>query len=147
MPKSRGVFASALSPGDHICVRRRGGLYTHHGVYVGGGNVIHYSDAEGLRHKSAARVVETTLEEFCAGGELRLVPHRHRSDPLESVRRARESLTRGEYSLPRNNCEHFATWCVTGRRKSGQVRRAVATVGVVVAAVGTTLIGRRSRVT
>jgi hypothetical protein len=28
-----------------------------------------------------------------------------------------------EYNLFRNNCEHFATWCVTGRKLSLQERK------------------------
>lgn len=50
----------------------------------------------------------------------------------------------GEYNLVFNNCEHFASFCATGEKKSGQVKKAViaGAVGVGVAAVvGLTVIG------
>ena len=54
----------------------------------------------------------------------------------------------GEYNVVLNNCEHFASYCATGEKKPGQVKKAViaGAVGVGVA-VGLTaimlLIGNR----
>ena len=33
-----------LKQGDHIYVRRKGLLYSHHGIYVGDGIVIHFKE-------------------------------------------------------------------------------------------------------
>lgn len=35
-----------LKPGDHIYAYRLYGFYSHHGIYVGGGYVIHYTSTE-----------------------------------------------------------------------------------------------------
>ena len=46
----------------------------------------------------------------------------------------------GEYSLVFNNCEHFATYCATGNKSSGQVQKTVAAgavgIGIGILAVG-----------
>ncbi|XP_052097580.1 uncharacterized protein LOC127732566 isoform X2 [Mytilus californianus] len=48
--------------------------------------------------------------------------------PDEVVKRASEALDGDQhefrYSVIDNNCEHFASWCVTGRRLSIQIRKA-----------------------
>ena len=41
----------------------------------------------------------------------------------------------GEYNLVFNNCEHFATYCATGKKSSGQVQGTVA-AGVIGAGIG-----------
>lgn len=45
----------------------------------------------------------------------------HLYSPEETVARARSRLGEEKYSLPFNNCEHFAIWCKTGVRESHQV--------------------------
>ena len=35
-----------LNHGDHIYVKRKRLLYSHHGIYAGEGTVIHYKGAE-----------------------------------------------------------------------------------------------------
>lgn len=52
--------------GDVISVDR--GLYKHYGVYVEGGNVIHYTGANGPNDFNGV-VRETTLDEFLNGAE------------------------------------------------------------------------------
>ena len=41
----------------------------------------------------------------------------------------------GEYNMIVNNCEHFATYCATGKKSSGQVQKTVA-AGVIGAGIG-----------
>ena len=41
--------------------------------------------------------------------------------PEETVERAKSRLGEDKYSLPFNNCEHFALWCKTGVSESHQV--------------------------
>src|SRR2546429_7921707 len=48
---------------SHIVTPRRG--YLHHGIYVGGGKIVHYAGlAHGLRRSP---VEETTLDRFARG--------------------------------------------------------------------------------
>lgn len=143
----RRVHPSRLIRGDHVFVRRHGLLYSHHGIFDGDG-VIHYSDAGGLAAKDRCTVAKTPLDDFLRGGVLRRVEYATRSSRDVTVRRARLLLNRGLYSVLFNNCEHFASYCATGRRRSLQVRRfaaATAAVATVVSAGGAILIRRRFR--
>ena len=137
---SHAVSKSVLKPGDHIYVHRTGGLYDHHGIYIGkeGCEVIHFS---GTR-KSDARIESCTVEEFCKGSQLRLVSynqahllhvvkrrgssHSTQSDPVEDViKRAEYYLSNPDewenYHLLFNNCESFAVYCKTEQKVSRQV--------------------------
>lgn len=137
-----------LRPGDHVAVRRAG--YTHHGVCAGGDRVIHFSDENGIANKLSAKVIETPLDGFLQGGGLLRAFHRRTSPPAVVIQRA-EAVMRGDrrwrpYSLVSNNCEHFATYCVTGRKFSLQVQRvAAAAAGGLVAAGGIISAARRRR--
>jgi hypothetical protein len=105
--------------GDHLISWRTG--YTHHGIYIGSDQVIHYSGlADGLR---AGPVEITTLKKFAAGKDVKV---RKYDDALYSgdsaVRRARSRLGENNYDLQANNCEHFCTWVRTGEHASRQVQ-------------------------
>nr|WP_243849787.1 lecithin retinol acyltransferase family protein [Paraburkholderia rhizosphaerae] len=104
--------------GAHLVTQRRG--YAHHGIYVGGGKVVHYAGYAGSAHRGP--VAEITLEQFSAGHPISVEPH-----PLptffgaEAVRRARSRLGEDHYRLLTNNCEHFCAWCLFGESRSEQV--------------------------
>ena len=124
-----------MARGDHIKVRRRGGLYSHHGIDMGDGTVIHFS-GEPFR-RDEATICRVTLAEFLAGGRMIVVRHRGAENAPDEVASAAEAaLARQKYCLWRNNCEHFATACKTGRRRSRQVRRAL---HIVAGSAGATL--------
>lgn len=113
-----------MARGDHIRVRRLGGVYSHHGIDMGDGTVIHF-DGHPFRRKDVL-VRQSTMEEFLAGGQLVTVACAE--DPLEAdlvCEAARQRLGESGYRLFLNNCEHFATACHAGRPHSRQVRRAV----------------------
>jgi len=117
-------FAGLLeepAPGSHLATRRLG--YTHHGIYAGGGRVIHYA---GLHHGlAAAPVEECSIEEFARGHGVTLVAHESVCFACEeAVRRARSRLGESRYRVLTNNCEHFCNWCLTGDARSVQVERA-----------------------
>ncbi len=108
-----------LSPGTELIVDQRG--YKHHGIYVGGGRVIHYRGWISTLH---GLVEEIPLADFVGNRPYRA--GRHPEDlahGAEIVRRARSRLGERSYSLLRNNCEHLCTWCQIGESKSGQVDR------------------------
>lgn len=100
--------------GDHLKVKRieydlGRNLYTHHGIYCGDGQVIHYL-REGVRI--------TSLEEFAAGEKIHILsdsqsPKRYDSD--EIVSRGKSRLYECDYNLINNNCENFARWCRNGK--------------------------------
>jgi hypothetical protein len=127
--------------GDHIYVERW--LYTHHGVDMGDGWVIHFASADGM--KTGALIRWATIEDFAGGAEVKLQGYGVRFNAEQASKRARSMLGRSGYDLFANNCEHFATWCVTGEHGSIQVERAAAgvgivSVGVVVPSVGVGLV-------
>lgn len=109
-----------MACGDHICVKRLGGLYTHHGIDLGDGTVVHLS-GEPLRRKEA-KVCRVSLEEFLKDGALEMVEHGPQSrSPELIVKSALACLGDSGYDVWRNNCEHFASFCATGRKDSHQV--------------------------
>lgn len=116
-----------MTRGDHIYVGRVG--YTHHGIDVGDGRVIHYSGEPG-KSKAHASIRYATLEEFAQGGKVKVREYGKRFEADQTVARAESKLGEGHYDLFGRNCEHFASWCVTGRHTSGQVNGAVAAGGV-----------------
>ncbi|OPY55808.1 MAG: NC domain protein [Pelotomaculum sp. PtaU1.Bin035] len=124
-----------MSKGDHLYVDR--GLYTHHGIDDGEGNVIQYSGLQDGFESGPINVVP--LHEFTSGSELKIKKYadaERKYSRDEIVARARSRVGEDGYSVWGNNCEHFAEWCVTGNHESKQVEKAVAG-GAVVSGVGT----------
>lgn len=121
-----------MQPGDHLFVSKpvfgqSCRFYTHHGIYVGGQQVIHYAGyANGLSSSAQERRVSlVSLKQFCDGQPPQIRQHPLRYSRQAVVQRARSRLGEDEYSLLLRNCEHFATWCWTGEERSEQVRKAV----------------------
>lgn len=106
--------------GDHLVSARCG--YTHHGLYLGGGMVIHYSGlADGL---SSGPIEITTMNAFSGGGSVSISPHpRALHNLAQRLARAMSRLGENRYNLITNNCEHFVNWCIDGISVSEQVNR------------------------
>jgi hypothetical protein len=118
-----GLRQRILSPGTHLVTSRLG--YLHHGIYVGRGMVVHYAGLCQLLHSGP--VEEVTLSRFSMGRPVRIVEHSEsKYSPQEIVLRARSRLGENEYHVLRNNCEHFCNWCISGRSRSTQVERPLA---------------------
>ncbi|SDS78607.1 Lecithin retinol acyltransferase [Nocardioides scoriae] len=109
-----------MARADHIYVRRPAG-YTHHGVDCGDGTVIHFTGEPG-QQKINASIARTSLEEFLDGGKLLVREYGKRNDVDTTIGRAESRISETGYHLVVNNCEHFATWCCTGKPVSEQVR-------------------------
>jgi hypothetical protein len=106
--------------GVHLMTLRRG--YSHHGVYVGGGRIVHYSGLSVFWQ--CGPVEEVALARFANGRPVRIVEHPEACySPEEIVRRARSRLGENDYRLLTNNCEHFCNWCLSGVSRSAQVER------------------------
>ena len=131
--RSAGLTETDLLHGDHIYVKRKGRFYTHHGIYMGDGKVIHFAGS--IREKIDPVVHETDLFRFLKDGILRRRDYKQRLLASETIRIAREQLSDRSYSMVWNNCEHFATYCATGKKKSQQVKRVLSGLGTVAAGV------------
>jgi Lecithin retinol acyltransferase len=102
----------------HIVASRA--WYTHHGIYVGDGKVVHYRGLS--RGWRAGPVEEVSLAEFARGRPVRVRPHgTSRFDRDVVIARARSRLCEDAYRVLSNNCEHFCEWCVHGRNRSRQI--------------------------
>jgi hypothetical protein len=116
------LLASDQEPplGTHIVTLRRG--FTHHGIYVGHGAVVHYAGlARGLR---TAPVEEVPLGEFAQGYPVWVRSEGiRRFDRDVVITRARSRVGENRYSVLKNNCEHFCEWCVRGEPRSDQVNK------------------------
>jgi len=68
-------------------------------------------------------VARTPWEEFAVGSPVSVRPYDQRLSVEDTMRNAESRVGSLGYHLVRNNCEHFAAWCATGRAVSSQVRR------------------------
>ncbi len=116
-----------IRKGDHLYVYKAGGTYSHHGLYVGDGNVVHYA---GFAKKFSRAPIEiVTLEEFAGGCTIYLKKYNQRRFERDSVvDRAISRVGENCYSIFNNNCEHFVFWCITGKHKSKQVNRSIISI-------------------
>jgi len=122
--------------GDVIYVNR--GLYQHYGIYNNDDSVIHFSPDQGKEiSPENAYIRETSLLEFLKDSDLE-IDHSLKPvfPPEEIVYRALGLVGTNlkKYNLFFFNCEHFASWCATGKLRSKQVETGVAIAGSVVLA-------------
>ena len=102
-----------MSTADHLQVPRRHGLFNHHGIDLGDGTVAHYLEGR--------EILRSPVSEFSQGEVVSVMEHTNASPTGVTLRRAISRLGEQNYNLLFNNCEHFATWCKTGRHRSEQV--------------------------
>lgn len=100
--------------------------YWHHGVLCPDKTVIHFKSQSSLIGKRDARIVHTSFRKFMGFSTPKDTPvyriiHRKQLPPDEVVRRARSCLGERGYNLFNNNCETFASWAVTGHKRSYQI--------------------------
>ncbi len=121
MTNNNKISRPRIPTGAHLKSPRLG--YTHHGLYIGRDQVIHYSGlADGL---SAAPVTISSLTDFAAGHSFRIVPHPDaRHSGKAAVQRALSRLGEDKYNLVFNNCEQFVNWAIDGNHHSPQVETA-----------------------
>ena len=102
-----------MATADHLEVPRQHGLFNHHGIDLGDGTVAHYLEGR--------EILRSPLDDFSQGQPISVIDHPDASPVGVTLRRAMGRLGEQDYNLLFNNCEHFATWCKTGRHRSGQV--------------------------
>ena len=139
-----------LRAGDHIYrpIRYCMGA-THHGIYIGNGEVIHFTGPANNQQQNggifdklfgsdksleeqlyygdpfeSAQILQTSFEEFMSGYPLEDLTVVEYNGPTLSrkkvVKKAIELKFSKEYHLLYNNCEHFAAYCKTDRKSSQQ---------------------------
>jgi Lecithin retinol acyltransferase len=109
--------------GAHVVTPRFG--FSHHGIYVGDGNVVHYGAL--IYDVIRKPVEEVSLECFAQQRPVFVVDHDETTlSEEEVIRRARSRLGEGSYRLLTNNCEHFCEWVLHGEARSFQVELALA---------------------
>jgi hypothetical protein len=113
-------LAEEPAVGAHLTTPRSG--YTHHGIYVGHGRVVHYAGFSSSWR--AGPVEEVSVIEFAFGQPVSIVVHPEaRYSAQQIVQRARARLGECGFRLLSNNCEHFCNWCISGISRSAQVER------------------------
>ena len=114
-----GLAADVIPPlAAHVVTSRTG--YTHHGIHVGNGRVVHYSGLS--RGWRGGPVEEVSLAEFARGRPVRVRVHVDpRFDRDVVVARARSRLGEDRYRALSNNCEHLCEWCIYGENRSRQI--------------------------
>lgn len=106
-----------MATGDHLVTKRT--AYWHHGIDAGDGTVVHFTD----RNAAVPEIIRGPAREFSDGDPVAVIVYSSRLFGYrEAVERACSKVGsgRGEYDLFDNNCEHFASWCVTGKATSSQ---------------------------
>ncbi len=112
--------------GSHLETSRW--VYTHHGIYIGNEEVIHYSGlADGFK---SGPVEKTSLSTFLVGNDYKIILHSDTKYSQEKiVERATRRLGESDYNLLFNNCEHFAYWCFYNVNSSNQINRSCQVLG------------------
>jgi hypothetical protein len=102
--KERKVFPiDSISIGDHLCVDK--GLYSHHGLYIGGRDVLHYDNGH---------VYTIKLDDFLGPQYWEIVDSPLIYEIDVAIQRGLSRLGESKYNIVLNNCEHFVIWCRGG---------------------------------
>jgi hypothetical protein len=121
------------TPGDQIFYSC--GTHEHHGIFCGDIRyenrnyedvVIHF---EGKLKRG--QITRVSFKKFAQGRDISVVQYKEGSCVSRSVviERAISKLGEPDYNLFGNNCEHFAHWCKTGRKRCGQVHNLIEGTG------------------
>jgi len=96
-------------------------FYEHHGIYVGGGCVIHYAGLTNWRWRGP--VEEVSVVDFANGHPVRIRHDQRLFTCAEVVARARSRMGERRYRIFTNNCEHFCAWVLREDCRSAQVEQ------------------------
>ena len=109
-----------LTVGCQLVTPRQG--FTHHGIYAGDGQVVHYAGLARAWRRGPVELV--SLEDFAGGRDVWIEPTPGaRYAGLHAVARALSRLGEDQYRIATNNCEHFCAWCLDGVNRSRQIER------------------------
>lgn len=127
-PLTNELQRTLMAPpiGAHLSTPRLGGIYTHHGIYVGNNEVIHYSGMANISTSAdlSGPVEKVSLPEFANDNGFHIVHHDLPSySSQQIVQNAFSRLNETQYNLFWNNCEHFVHDCLFDEKHSTQVQR------------------------
>ena len=116
-----------LYPGAHIRVKT--GSFYHHGIFIGNGEVVQFGlPLDVYRDPSEIRILRSPIQDFCPSETSFIEVYRFSKKELkqkqsdeEIVRTALAHVGEGGYNIFTNNCEHFANFCVFGKKVSAQI--------------------------
>jgi hypothetical protein len=118
-----GPCDADLPLGCQLVTPRRG--FTHQGIYIGRGRVVHYAGLSRGWRRGPVEVV--SLAAFAKGREVRIARTPcSRFTAEQVVYRAQTRVGENAYRIATNNCEHFCTWCLDGESRSAQIERLAA---------------------
>ena len=137
-----------MARGDRLRVERRLAgstvVYMHHGIDIGDGTVVHARPDDFRSPLAGGRVERTSLADFAGGGTVLVTTEPPAVYPPDDVvARAIEHVGREGYCPVVDNCEHFATWCATGKRTSRQVDIVLARISGAATRVAAVVSARR----
>ena len=119
-----------LRRGDTIVATKMKGTYLHYGIYVGNGEVVHFSylNEENFFDKNThVRIVKTSYEDFANDSQTYREPLREDMTANSGRKTAKIAKSMvdnnfGGYNLATNNCEHFANYCRYNEKVSFQIK-------------------------
>ncbi|MET0775028.1 MAG: lecithin retinol acyltransferase family protein [Pseudomonas mandelii] len=111
------MAVDSLPVGAHLVGPRT--FYMHHGIYLGGGKVAHYSGFSSSFKPGPVEVID--LESFAHGKPVWMYQEQCEFASHEIAHRARSRIGENQYRIFSNNCEHFCSWCISGKSYSAQV--------------------------
>lgn len=118
--KGEVIYVERMSNYYNKYLKISKGVYRHYGVDIGDNEVIHFSG----ENETKAKIIKTSKNEFAKGGRIEksyMGEAQYSEDEIVSRAYSKLGDTFGGYDLINNNCEHFANWCVRGKKTSVQV--------------------------
>lgn len=98
-----------LSPGDHIAIDRYIPIpYTHHGIFVGNNQVIHYV------YPGIVQKTDLSVFRYYSDGIIYKIQSYSPLSPEQIIQLAHSKIGTKNYDFVTNNCETFARWCRYG---------------------------------
>lgn len=100
-------------------VRVKVTFYYHYGVFVSEDRVIQFGLPDNITQKAEeVRVCVSDIATFLNGGDIEVGVGGKRRSAEAAVAMAESRIGEGGYDVLHNNCEHFASDCVLGERRS-----------------------------
>lgn len=124
-----------LYPGCHIRVKVNN--YYHHGIYIGGGEVVQFGlpfDPLTASDSCQIKVMRSPLKDFTMGNNFIEVYKyskkelRKKQKDSDIIETALSLVGSGDYNILTNNCEHFANYCCFKKKRSEQIDEIYANV-------------------
>lgn len=98
-----------LSPGDHIAIDRYFPVpYSHHGIFVGNGQVIHYVPP------GIVKLTDLSTFKDYSDGLIYKIESITSLTPEQICKLAYSKIGEKNYDYVMNNCETFSRWCRYG---------------------------------